>query len=208
MIKIFYRLFRKQILKIYYSEQTIKQGFENMKVQFVDSEGRRYFSPDKDLDLPHIRTQEIQRRLMRTKFGLDDEYIDDFIKAVKGALNNGKKPDVAMIGHLINELEARSQIWLHPDMMFDMVAFKYIREDETPAVIDKNIHDQKVAQFAKDSKEGLYDFFYKAKLTDVLPFLKLLESEFPEFWQESIVQLKAKEIQIKDYITRLNLSNH
>ena len=205
IIKLFYRLFRKQILKIYFSEQSTSAGFENMKVQFVDSEGRRYFSPDKDLDLPHVRTQEIQRRLMGVKFGLDDSYVEDFITAVKAALNNGKRPDVAVIGHLINELEARSKIWLHPDVMFDMVAFKYIREDENPAIIDKNIHTQKVEQFRKDSKEGLYDFFYKAKLTDVLPFLKSLESEFPEFFQESIVQLKAKETQIKSIISKLSL---
>ena len=204
IIKLFYRLFRKQILKIYFSEQSTSAGFENMKVQFVDSEGRKYFSPDKDLDLPHVRTQEIQRRLMGVKFGLDDSYVEDFITAVKAALNNGKRPDVAVIGHLINELEARSKIWLHPDVMFDMVAFKYIREDEDPAVIDKNIHIQKVEQFRKDSKEGLYDFFYKARLTDVLPFLKSLESEFPEFWRESIVQLKAKETQIKSIISKLN----
>ena len=204
IIKLFYRLFRKQILKIYFSEQSTSAGFENMKVQFVDSEGRKYFSPDKDLDLPHVRTQEIQRRLMGVKFGLDDSYVEDFITAVKAALNNGKRPDVAVIGHLINELEARSKIWLHPDVMFDMVAFKYIREDEDPAVIDKNIHIQKVEQFRKDSKEGLYDFFYKARLTDVLPFLKSLESEFPEFWRESIVQLKAKETQIKSIISKLS----
>lgn len=204
IIKLFYRLFRKQILKIYFSEQSTSAGFENMTVQFVDSEGRRYFSPDKDLDLPHVRTQEIQRRLMGVKFGLDDSYVEDFITAVKAALNNGKRPDVAVIGHLINELEARSKIWLHPDVMFDMVAFKYIREDEDPAVIDKNIHIQKVEQFRKDSMGGLYDFFYKARLTDVLPFLKSLESEFPEFWRESIVQLKAKETQIKSIISKLN----
>lgn len=205
IIKLFYRFFRKQILKIYFSEQSTSAGFENMKVQFVDSEGRKYFSPDKDLDLPHVRTQEIQRRLMGVKFGLDDSYVEDFITAVKAALNNGKRPDVAVIGHLINELEARSKIWLHPDVMFDMVAFKYIREDEDPAIIDKNIHADKVDQFRKDSKEGLYDFFYKARLTDVLPFLKSLESEFPEFWRESIVQLKAKETQIKSLISKLSL---
>ena len=204
IIKLFYRLFRKQILKIYFSEQSTSAGFENMKVQFVDSEGRRYFSPEKDLDLPHVRTQEIQRRLMGVKFGLDDSYVEDFITAVKAALNNGKRPDVAVIGHLINELEARSKRWLHPDVMFDMVAFKYIREDEDPAIIDKNIHAQKVEQFRKDSMGGLYDFFYKARLTDVLPFLKSLESEFPEFFQESIVQLKAKETQIKSIISKLS----
>lgn len=202
MIKIFYRLFRKQILKIYFSEQSIKVGFENMKVQFVDSEGRRYYSPEKELDLPHQRTKEIQRRLMRIKFGLNDDDLELFIKAMKAALNNGKKPDVAMVGHLVNELEARSNIWMHPDMMFDMVAFKYIREDEDPAIIDKNIHSQKIEQFHKDSREGLYDFFYSTKLTEVLPFLKSFENEFHELWRESIVKLEAIKIQMNDYITK------
>jgi hypothetical protein len=175
-----------------------------MKVQFVDSEGRRYFSPEKELDLPHQRTKEIQRRLMRIKFGLDDEYLELFITTAKAALNNGKKPDVAMVGHLINELESRAKIWMHPDMMFDMVAFKYIREDEDPAVIDLNIHAQKIEQFHKDSKEGLYDFFYNAKLTEVLPFLKSFESEFHELWRESIVKLEAIKTQMNNYITESN----
>lgn len=175
-----------------------------MKVHFVDSEGRRYFTPEKELDLPHPRTREIQRRLMRIKFGLNDDDLALFIKAMKTALNNGKKPDVAMVGHLVNELEARADIWLHPSMMFDLVAFKYIREDEDPAIIDKNIHEQKIEQFHKDSREGLYDFFYKMKLTEVLPFLKSLESEFPEYWRESMVKLEAIKRQMENYTTESN----
>jgi hypothetical protein len=189
--KLIYWLFKKQLLKIYYSEQSKKKGFENMTPTFVDSNGKRYFVPVNDFDIPILRTKAIETAILAISRGLSQDELKKFIEAMKKAVGEGKKPDVAMIGHLIIEMEKREDMLLHPDLMFDLVAYRYIREDEDPAVIDKEIHAQKVEQFKKDSIEGLYDFFYAAGVSQYIPYLTKSESEWNELWQDRTAKIKA-----------------
>lgn len=201
IIRLLYRIFKRQILKIYYSEQSSKKGFEKMEPIFVDSEGRRYFKVKNDFDLPILRAKELEKRLQRNMSGLSDNNLNMFIKAMKKALNDGKKPDLSMIGHLLIEMERRQDLLLHEDIMFDIVAFTLIREDEDPAVIDLNIHDEKVKQFMKDSKEGLFDFFYRAGLMEYLPYLKNMEEDWNEYLEESRAKIQAMNQHLNSYIT-------
>lgn len=199
--RLIYWLFKKQLLKIYYSEQSKKKGFQNMQPSFVDSNSKRYFVPINDFDIPILRTKAIETSILALSRGLSVDELKRFIEAMKKAVGEGKKPDVAMIGHLIIEMEKREDMLLHPDLMFDLVAYRYIREDEDPAIIDKEIHAQKVEQFKKDSTEGLYDFFYAAGLAQYIPYLTKLESEWNAYWQESTVKIKAMNKHLETYIS-------
>jgi hypothetical protein len=199
--KLIYWLFKKQLLKIYYFEQSKKKGFQNMSQSFVDSNGKIHYTPINDFDTPILRTKAIETAVLAITRGLSNDEIKKFIAAMKKAIGEGKKPDVAMIGHLIIEMEKREDMLLHPDLMFDLVAYRYIREDEDPAVIDKEIHAQKVEQFKKDSREGLYDFFYAAGLTQYMPYLTKLEKEWIVYWEESTAKIKAMNKHLEHYIT-------
>jgi hypothetical protein len=201
MIRLIYRLFKTQILKLYYLDQPKKKGFEGFEKAFVDSNGKDYLKPINDFDLPIQRVRDLETKLMRVRAGLSDENLDQFFDAMEKALGGGRKVDVAMIGHLIIEMRKRKELLLHPDLMFDIVALRYIREDEDPAIVDAEIHRQKVEQFKKDSREGLYDFFYKAGLSQYLPYLSKLENEWNEYWEESKNKIEAMNIHLKDYIT-------
>ena len=117
------------------------------------------------------------------------------------ALGGGKKPDIAMIGFLIKEMRLREEILLHPELMFDLVGVRYIREDEDPTVIDVDIHREKVEQFKKDSRDGLYDFFYGAGLPAYMPYLKKLENELNEYWKESETKVRVMNQYLQAYIT-------
>lgn len=203
LIRVFYTLFKRQILKIYYLEQSKKKGFEGFQKVFVDSNGKQYYSPVNDFDLPIQRTRDLETKLMRMRAGLSDENLDQFLNAMEKALGEGKKPNLAMIGHLIIEMKKRKDLLLHPDLMFDIVALRYIREDEDPATVDLEIHKEKVDQFKKDSKAGLYDFFYNAGLTMYLPYLAKLESEWDEYWEESQMKIEAMNIHLSNYSTGL-----
>lgn len=189
--KLIYWLFKKQLLKIYYSEQSKKKGFENMASAFVDSNGRKYYKGINDFDIPILRNKAIHYCLLALLRGLSEEEIDKILDKMEAALGEGKKPKIPEIGHLIIEMRRRKEMYLHPDIMFDMVAYLYIREDEDPAVIDKEIHKEKIAQFRKDSTGGLYDFFYAAGLSLYIPYLTKLESEWDAYWEDSTVKVKA-----------------
>jgi hypothetical protein len=198
--KLLYKLFKRQFLKYYFLEQSSKKGFEKMVKRFVDSEGRIYYSPENDFDTPLERIKAIEICVRQLSAGLSDSEMKKIREAMKKALNEGRKPDLARIGHLVIEMEKREEMVLHPEVMFDLVANKYIREDEDPFIIDKKIHQEKIEQFKKDSVDGLYDFFYRASLAQYIPYLTKLESEWSEYWKESEVKVKALNKQMNDYI--------
>jgi hypothetical protein len=199
--KAIYKLFKPVFLKHYYGEQSKRTGFENLQKVFIDSNGKAYFATINDLDLPIMRAKELQLRVMRMRSGMSDDALKLFCEAMKKALNNGKNPNIAQIGHLVIEIEKRIGIWIDPDLLFDTVAFKYIREDENPAEVDMSIHNEKIKQFQKDSRGGLRDFFYMAGLTEFIPFLGISESEWSEYFSISTIKMKALKMQTENYIT-------
>jgi hypothetical protein len=196
-IKLIYWLFERQFNKVYFSRQSKKKGFETMKKVFVDSNGSPYYSVENDFDMPLNRVREIEKCTLGIMAGLDNKEMVLIREDMKKAINGGNKPNIARIGHLLIEWERREEMILHPDLMFDLVAYKYVREDEDPSVVDKEIHKQKVAQFKKDSKEGLYDFFYRAGLSQYMPYLTKLESEWEEYWRISEVKIRVMNEHLK-----------
>lgn len=199
--KLLYRIFKKPLLKYYFLEQSKRTGFEKMKKVFIDSNIKSYWVPENDFDTPLERTRAIERCVRKIAAGLSEDEENTWLDAMEKALNSGKKSELSMIGHLIIEKRRRKDMLLHPDLMFELLAYKYIREDEDPSVIDKTIQEEKIAQFRKDSKGGLYDFFYKAGLSAYIPYLTKLESEWSEYWKESEVKIKAMNLQMHDYLS-------
>jgi hypothetical protein len=203
--KLLYKLFKRQFLKYYFLEQSSKKGFEKMVKRFVDSKGRIYYSPENDFDTPLERIKAIELCVRQISAGLSESEQDKIDLAMEKALGEGKKPNIPMIGHLIIERKRRKEMILHPDVMFDLVATKYIREDEDPFVMDKIVHQEKIEQFKKDSVDGLYDFFYQAGLSQYIPYLTKLESEWNEYWMESKVKIAALNSQLSEYISEVSL---
>jgi len=200
-----YKIFKKPFLKYYFLEQSKNKGFEKMKKVFFDSNTKSYWIPENDFDTPLERTKAIERCVRQIAAGLSEGESAKIREAMKKAINSGKKSDIAMIGHLIIEWERREEMILHPDVMFDLVAYRYVREDEDPSVIDKSIHAEKVEQFKKDSKDGLYDFFYRAGLSQYIPYLTKLETEWSEYLMESEVKITAMNQHLSEYLSEESL---
>lgn len=206
MIKLFYILFKRRILKIYYFEQSKSNGFDKMEKKFVDSKGLTWFRAVRDLDMPIKRFKESQKLLMLMKAGLSEDTIKLICTAMKTALNSGRKPDIAEIGFLVNEMERRIGVFIDPDMLFQSAAIMYVREDEIPTEIDPAIHKEKVEQLKMDSTGGRYDFFCSMGIMDYIPFLGTTESEFEEYLTESEIKMKALKMHLEKYITEPVLS--
>lgn len=201
MNKLLYWLFGKRILKVYFNSQSKKSGFENMTKAFVDSEGIVYWLPKSDFDYPIERVKELHKRLKRVDSGLSDSELQRLLDVIKKALNGGKNPDLGRIGFVVAEFEMRKEIWIHDDLWFDILALKYIREDEKPWLVDWSIHEEKIKQFRKDSQGGLYDFFYKMGLMKSIPYLVELENDWPVLMDASMARLKAMKQMSEAYLT-------
>src|SRR6478609_3039520 len=130
--RFIYKLTKTWFLKHYYLDQPKIKGFENMEKVFIDSNGKAHYTPKNDFDLPHVRTKELEKKLMLLRAGLSEEEYDLILDAMEKALNSGKKSELAVIGHCIIEIRKRKELILHPDLMMDIIALRYIREDEDP----------------------------------------------------------------------------
>lgn len=198
-----YNILKPWFLKHYYLEQPKRSGFENMHKAFVDSVGRIYYVPKNDFDYPIARAKEIQKRLTRVQSGLSEEVTDMFFEAMRKALRQ-KQPDIPRVGFLIEEMALRKEIYIDNDLFMDILALKYIRSDENPAIVDKEIHLQKITQFNLDSQGGLRDFFYKMGLIQLIPYLSKLEEDWDEYTERSIRLMKMHESHLKAYLSALN----
>ncbi len=138
---------------------------------------------------------------MMLRAGVSESEFDLILEAMEKALNSGKKSELAQIGHCIIEFKKRKELIFHPEIMFDIAALRYIREDELPHKIDPEIHKQKIKQFMKDSEGGLYDFFYKAGLNRYIPYLEKSENDWDEYILNSKIKTQALAIHLKAYIT-------
>ena len=203
-IRFIYWIFERQILKIYFNKQSHKKGLKNLIKVFVDSNGIKYYTWENENDIPIQRTKEIEKRLIRLKSGLSDENMNMMLDAMEKALNKGVKPDLATIGYIIKEMRNRQDLLLHPDLMFDLVALRYVREDETPTEVNESIHKDKIEQFKKDSKDGLYDFFYEMGMSGYMPYITKLESDWNMLWAESKIKIQAMNNLLQNYITKQN----
>ena len=172
-----------------------------MEKVFVDSNGKVHYVPRNDFDMPHERTKALEKSIMRLKAGLSEDDMDLILDAMEKALNSGKKSELAVIGHCIIEIRKRKELLLHPDLLFDIAALRYIREDEDPSIIDIEKHKQKIEQFKKDSQGGLYDFFYKTGLTTFIPYLQKLEPDWEEYMTMSKIKIQALQTHLKAYTT-------
>lgn len=199
--KLLYKLFKSFFLKYYFLDQCKKTGFEKMIKVFVDSNGKAHYTTQNDFDTPLERVRGIEKCVREVSAGLSMDEYKKIREAMKKALGEGKKPNIPMIGHLITEMDRREEMLLHPDAMFDLLAYKYVREDEDPAIVDKTIHSQKIEQFKKDSKDGLYDFFYKMGLSAYIPYLTKSESEWNGYYRESEAKIKALNIHLNEYLS-------
>lgn len=201
MGKLIYKIFRSFFLKHYFNEQSKKQGFQDLHKKFVDSNGVQYYAYADDFDIPILRANEIQRRIELIRAGMGEKNLLMFCDAMDAELSKSKI-NLRNITKIITEIRERISLWVDMDLLFDTVAFTYIREDEDPARIDEEIHKQKIAQFRKDSMGGLYDFFYTAGLTEYIPYSSKSENDWNEYLREAEIKGKVIQKVMGEFITK------
>jgi hypothetical protein len=130
--------------------------------------------------------------------------LDKMTEAINRKVKNQMSPDFAMIGHLITEIKRRAQYLYPGDILMDLIAALYVREDENPSDMDMDLHKWKVEQFKKDSKGGLKDFFYNAGLKKYLPYL---EKHTEESIQMHMATAKIQSQSLIDQMHRYGLEN-
>jgi len=206
MIRLFYWLFRKPLLALYFKEQHgNKTGFEKSVRCHLDMNGLSYYTWPNKMDSPISRLQVIMAKETRFKFGLDSDGEDKLLEAMEIAINSGIKSQIAEIGFLLGELKRRKDIVRTPDMLFDLLATYYVRQDENPLIFDESIHKEKIEQFKLDSAGGLKAFFYTSGLMKSLNLPDCTENDFLELLLSSTVKQEALIQHLESYLSEQKL---
>lgn len=206
ILKLIYLAFPTQFNKLAFNSQTKPINFDKLSFQFIDSNGKKYYRYMDDFEMPIVRKGYIEKCFKELEYCLNADEMTDILTAMKLAINKrdnrgNMTPDIAMIGHLITEIENRKKTLLHPEILFDITATMLIREDENPSELDIELHGSKIEQFKKDSQTGLRDFFYTAGLTTYLPFLEQFGGDLNLMIAHSKAKIEGLQKQVRNYIS-------
>lgn len=190
MIKLLARIpyFRRQIIRYALEDYSKPKGFESLEFCFKDEQGRSYYQFAADFDVFIMRKGYWEERLIEMDAGLSSKELNAIFEACMQALNE-KKPDYALVAHLIYEMKNRHEWLVHHEIMYDLLAACYIREDEDPRVIDGEVHRDKVRYFM--NTPSLSFFFENRTFNELLPFLKNTEDSLQTLLKRSEMESMA-----------------
>lgn len=185
--------FRKAVIEFAFNSQS-KSYKENLQVAFYDSNMLRYYTfidfkkmPLKRLEMI-TKMQEVVREGMKRNSG---GYLKEWIETAELAIEKSKTPKVDF-GRLLHSLKERSKLF-DEDLLIELLAVSYIREDENPAEYSEVLHQEKITQFKKDLRSkagGLFDFFTQAGLKDFLPSGVTTAIDYEEFTKSSKTKIE------------------
>lgn len=161
---------------------------ENLELAFVDSKRQRYFRFINMNAIPVNRLEKIMKQEDIIREGMKRSkgtYLDMWLETAKQTIEKSKaiKNDMSL---LIHSLEQRSKLF-DEDLLLELLALTYIREDENPNVFSEKMHDEKIKQFKSDLSQkagGLYDFFQQAGLKDYLPSDVGIATDYEAFMKQ------------------------
>lgn len=168
----FFPSFRKAIIDYAFGTQS-KNYRENLEVAFYDSNRVVYYRYSDYKKMPIKRLEQITKMQEVIKEGMKrgkGTYLAEWIETGKLTIEKSKSPK-ADFAKLLYALEERSKLF-DENLLIELAALTYIREDENPNEFSEAMHQEKINQIKKDLKSkagGLYDFFQQAGLKDYLP---------------------------------------
>jgi hypothetical protein len=96
----------------------------------------------------------------------------------------------ALMGAYIHVIRERQNTVIHRDLLLNIAATWIIREDENPAEINPDIHQQKLQTFEALSKGGAHDFFYRLGIEPLMPLFNISAEEFQTLWEYNTQEIR------------------
>lgn len=199
-----HRLFYKSFLRYHSRQVNARTG---LKYAFTDVRGKQYHTFENLSDMPHCRRERILNAATFLNAKISEESLetiaDSIITANQRALLAAKPEDAsryrAKVEVLANELKLRKDSSLPMSITIEVVALMCIRTDETPEVLDNNIHEQKIQQFSLDLQSGNAFFLKLPIFRRFLGISSASSVELPRLFAQS----ELEEAKLKARITQI-----
>lgn len=184
--------FKRKILA-YALRSKKPKGFEGLELAFKDVDGVAYYTFTGDFDVFIKRKSYWDTKMIELDAGLTRKESEMLIDTCLEAINS-TKPNYALVAHLLTEMKNRHEWLVHHEIMYDLVAACYVREDEDPTKVDMEIHRQKVDYFL--SQDDLSFFFENQTLSELLPYLENLSGNLKALLKDTEMEVAALKKQI------------
>ena len=171
-------------------------------VKVFSHNGHAYYRMAKEVNLPLERFAMVMGLLERLSSGISgtemDKILTEMEKAVAAGLSNPK--NASAVSAYIHVIRERQDTVIHRDLLLNIAATNIIRDDENPAVINPDIHQQKLDVFDALSKEGAHDFFYSLGIEPLMPLFSMSAKDFQTLWEYNTASQKnlIRSLQVVD----------
>jgi hypothetical protein len=175
-----------------FSIQKTPLTHKELKREFADTDGKWYYSFD-GLAMPINRVAQAENYKIWLNNGLTKKnllyFLDESDKSVNAALVRDKEfaKQMAKIITINNEIRERAKMVIPSELIYNILAVQFIREDEDPVSFNNNIHLEKVAMFKNIDSNNNYSFFLHTKqLKMLLHSLNMSEGQWMEYLKSSV----------------------
>jgi len=200
--RILFRLWNnhKKVFLSFYVKEVAKPILKtDLRYIFTDLQGKKYyeFSQDKPLPLERFGEQTAILKSITKGLSMDEEILiyDEMKKSLANGLKDTKM--ISRIAFLIGEMEngialTADKRYIQTDLLYNLVACQWVREDEMPEAFNAKIQSEKVSAFKEYvAQHGSYFFFRSAPLKKLNHLLNMSESEWTTLFHESLIRQKA-----------------
>lgn len=191
---------RGEFLRLHSLEQSQVITLKDLTLAFVDLKGISYYQFPEGAPLPTERYGKLTEYLMWMDGGFHKAELLNMKDAMNKAFIAAAKDltKLSVVGYLIEELGSRSEMVVHTELLFNMVAVTMVRQDENPEHFNEMIHAKKIIAFKEFVAErGSNFFFMKFPLKELKHLRELSESEWTAYWSDSIAKQERLKVMIK-----------
>lgn len=195
MIKLLFKLFRKQFTKLVIGDFSKPLTHKDLEFAFADTEGRRYYKFPSASPFPISRHAERDKLLIWLNRNLTGEQLGQLLEQMETSIHAGLKDPshAAKVAAIVAEIRSRKDMIVSMDILINIAAVHWIREDEEPMTYSEVIHQEKCNQFKKEVADGNhYFFFQQTELANLFNFQKFSEESLKEY-------LKASELAVQQH---------
>lgn len=199
-MNLLYKLLAKPYLNQWLKEQNKPTGFNDLEfafVQEVNGKPMRFYRWPERLDMPTVREGELEKIIKLMMMGLTAKNLDDMVDvAIENKVvaiehrENKKVFDSAMtkLGAVLIEIQNRKDKIIPVELVYNLLAVSYVREDEDPQSFDKEVQKQKAELFQTHADNNSSFFFQLPELKSKLSWLNLSEANLTDYINASKAQ--------------------
>lgn len=201
--------FRKAVNQIKFSQQKTEP---NVDVAFVDPNGETFYRYSDDLKMPLGRKGVLNYFVTLMTAAVSEKELQHFVAIMRAnlqkCLDKGKLivENFSEIGFLLGELDKRREMKIHPDIMWDIIAVVYPKEEELRCTdYDWKLHEEKVTQFRRWSREGAFDFFLLKGWQEYLPYSTTSPNDLKTYIKSMELELLSQSQMLGSLLTKHGL---